>query len=84
MAGACVPEDDLRLGMSQENVVQLLGEPSRKSVLIGKVLRDIDQFPAGEDLARFRLVYVYDKSGLQVWFEDGKVTGVIRNGVSMF
>jgi hypothetical protein len=84
MAGACAPEDDLRLGMSQEGVVQLLGEPSREAVLIGKVLRDIDRLPAEEDPAQFRLVYFYDKSGLQVWFEDGKVTGATRNGISMF
>lgn len=84
MAGACGPEDDLRAGMSQECVVQLLGEPSRKAVLIGKVLRDIDRMPAEEDLARFRLVYFYDESGLQVWFADGKVTGATRNGISTF
>lgn len=83
-AGACAPADEVRLGMSQENVVQLLGEPSRKAVLVGKVLRNVDQLPTQEDLARFRLVYFYDPSGLQVWFKDDRVTGVVRNGVSVF
>lgn len=84
IAGACAPADEVRLGMSQERVVQLLGEPSRKAVLVGKVLRDVDQFLPQEDLSRFRLVYFYDTSGLQVWFKDGRATGVLRNGVSVY
>ncbi len=69
--------------MSREDVVHLLGEPNREAVLVGKVLRDADQLPAEEDLTRFRLVYIDDKSGLQVWFMDGKMTGVTRYGFSV-
>jgi hypothetical protein len=73
---------EIRLGMSQEEVVQLLGEPDRKAVLVGKVLRDIYKV-YDEDVTRLRLVYVYETSGLQVWFKDGRVTGVTRHGVSI-
>ena len=82
MTAACNAEDQLRVGMSQEEVSQILGEPSRKAVLIGKELRSIEMLPVGEEVTQFRLVFVYDESGLQVWFSDGKVTGVTRNGVS--
>lgn len=79
---ACNAEDRLRVDMSEAEVIRIMGEPSRKAVLIGKALRSIDELPAGEDVARFRLVFVYEESGLQVWFRDGKVTGITRNGVS--
>ncbi|HWQ69114.1 MAG TPA: hypothetical protein VN494_04035 [Patescibacteria group bacterium] len=68
--------------MSQVEVVQLLGEPDRKAILVGKVLRDLDQV-RDEDVTGLRLVYVYETSGLQVWFKDGRVTGVTRYGVSI-
>jgi hypothetical protein len=67
-------------GMSEERVLQLLGQPTRKAALVGKALRDAEQLSA-EDLARLRLVYIYEPSGLQVWFREGKVTGVTRQGV---
>ncbi len=41
-----------------------------------------EQFSA-EDLARLRFVYVYDPSGVQVWFWERKVTGVTRHGISL-
>jgi hypothetical protein len=79
---ASAQHGDVRRGMTTEQVTLLLGEPDRKAVLIGKVLRDADQFSA-EDLARLRLVYIYDLSGLRVWFLDNTVTGVTRDGVSL-
>jgi len=68
--------------MSQEEVVQLLGEPDRKAVLVGKVLRDLDK-AHDEDVNRLRLVYVYETISLQVWFKVGRVTGVTQHGVSI-
>ena len=62
MVSALAQPGEVRLGMSEEQVVQLLGEPTRKLVLVGKELRDVEQFSA-EDLARLRFVYVYDPSG---------------------
>lgn len=79
---ACASAENVRLGMSREEVVQLLGEPDRKAVLVGKVLRDLDTVP-DEDVTGLRLVYVYETSRLQVWFKDGRVTGVTRHGVSI-
>jgi hypothetical protein len=81
-AYACASAEEVRLGMSQEEVVQLLGEPDRKAVLVGKVLRDLDKV-RDEDVTRSRLVYVYETSGLQVWFKDSRVTGVTRHGLSI-
>jgi hypothetical protein len=72
----------LQLGMSQEDVVRILGKPDRKQVLVGKVLRDLDTVPPDE-LTRLRLVYIYETSGVQVWFKEDKVTGATRNGISM-
>ena len=82
LACADVNEEKVRLGMSQEKVIQLLGEPDRKAVLVGKVLRDLGKV-RDEDLTRLRLVYVFDTLSLQVWFEGGRVTGVTRHGVSI-
>ncbi len=81
-ANACASAEEVRLGMSQEEVVQLLGEPDRKAVLVGKVLRDLDKV-RDEDVTRLRLVYFYEMFGLQVWFKDSQVTGVTRHGVSI-
>ncbi len=74
--------EKLQLGMSQEDVVRLLGKPDRKQVLVGKVLRDLDKVPP-DDLTRLRLVYIYETPGVQVWFKVGKVTGATRNGISI-
>ncbi len=82
LAYACASAEKVRLGMSQEEVVQLLGEPDRKAVLVGKVLRDLDKV-RDEDVTRLRLVYVFDTVRLQVWFKGGRVTGVTRHGVSI-
>jgi hypothetical protein len=72
----------LQLGMSREDVARLLGEPDRRQVLVGKVLRDLDTVPP-EDLTRLRLVYIYETLGIQVWFKGDKVTGATRNGISI-
>ncbi len=81
-AGSTVAQPDaLRPGMSETQVVQLLGAPDRTAVLEGKELRDAGQVPA-DVRSRLRLVYVYERSGVQVWFRDGRVTGVTRDGVS--
>jgi hypothetical protein len=82
-AAACAAAGEVKLGMSREDVVHLLGEPDRKAVLEGKLLRDLDRLPATEDISRFRLVYFYDETKLQVWFLADKVTGVTRNGISV-
>ena len=76
--------EDLRLEMSQQDVERILGTPDRKAVLIGKTVKSIggSQIPA--EFEHLRYIYIYDKTGLQVWFQDGRVTGVTHYGVSMF
>lgn len=82
IASACLTTKDIRLGMTQQEVVQRLGEPDRKAVLVGKELRDLNELE-NQDVARLRLVYVYEQSGIQVWFKDDSVTGVTQDGVSI-
>ena len=77
----CARADDVTPGMSSAAVVRALGEPSRKAVLVGKELRDLDEAEAPNDFGGRRLVYFYDGTGLQVWFQNGVVTGVVRDGV---
>ena len=74
--------EKIQPGMSEEEVINLLGKPDRKAVLIGKILRDFDKVPP-EDRNRLRLVYLYDASGLQIWFETGKVTGITQYGLTI-
>ena len=73
----------VQLGMSPQEVVRLLGEPDRKSVLDGKVLRDLGEIES-KHRDEYRTVYTYKESGLQVWFKAGKATGATRNGISIF
>ena len=83
LAGGCSRDELVQLGASQDEVVRQLGDPDRKAVLDGKVLRDLGEM-SDRNLMEYQLIYVYDDSGLQVWFKGGKVTGVIRNGVSVY
>jgi len=83
LAFACAKVESVRVGMSPNEVIRGLGEPDRKAVLEGKLLRDLDEIK-DKDLTGYRVVYVYEKSGLQVWFQSGKVTGATRQGVSIF
>lgn len=71
----------VRLGMSPEEVVEILGSPDRRAVLDGKLLRDLSELDPATDISQRRLVFFYDDIDLQVWFKDGQVTGVIQNGV---
>lgn len=72
----------IQAGMSQKTVLWMLGQPDRKALLAGKELRDLDSVPE-KDISRFRQVYVYESTGLQVWFDRGRVTGITRHGVSI-
>lgn len=85
LAAGCTQTDmkTVQLGMSPQEVVRLLGEPDRKSVLDGKVLRDLSEI-VSEDRDKYRIVYTYEESGLQVWFKAGKATGATRHGISIF
>ena len=77
------PAAEVRPGMSETRVVQILGAPPRTAVLVGKELRALADLPVGADPGQYRLVYIYERSGLLVWFKDGQVTGVTRGGVAV-
>jgi hypothetical protein len=81
MLVACAHQGTVNVGMSKAQVVSELGEPSRRYVMEGKVMRD--STPADEADPSRLVGYFYDPSGLQVWIQNGKVTGVTRNGVAV-
>ena len=76
---ACAPAGEVEPGMSSTEVVRILGEPTRTAMLDGKELREVGP---GEDVGARRVVYFYDATGLQVWLQNGAVTGVVRDGVA--
>jgi len=69
--------------MSQNEIIHNLGEPDRKLILDGKLLREIKDSESNLNYKKYRLVYFYDRTEIQVWFKDGKVTGASKNGVSI-
>ena len=71
------------LGMTLDHVVALLGKPDRKAVLEGKVLRTLTQDDSESDLGQNRLVFIYDQTKLQVWFKNGRVTGMTQDGLAV-
>ncbi len=84
-----MPEPDdakavpIRLGMTSDEVVTLLGKPDRQAILEGKVLRILVYDDLASALLRDRLVFIYDQTELRVWFMDGRVTGVTKNGIEV-
>lgn len=79
----CKKTEGLQLGMQQQEVINLLGEPDHKAFLDGKVLRSLSDLETN-DLDKYRIVFTYEDSNIQVWFKAGKVTGATRKGISVF
>ena len=71
------------MGMQQQEVINLLGEPDDKSFLDGKVLRSLSELDPN-NIDKYRIVFTYEDSNIQVWFKAGKVTGATRKGISVF
>jgi hypothetical protein len=78
----CSAGPKLELGMTPTEVIEILGEPDRRAVLEGKRIRDVSVLDVRQESAK-RFVFIYEASGIQVWFRHGRVTGVVRNGVSI-
>ena len=76
----CAHHSKVRLDMTEAQVIEILGEPDRRAILMGKILQDIDSLDRTVDPTRFRLMYFYSGSGVQVWFSAGRVTGMTKNG----
>lgn len=79
----CAQATELQRGMTRDEVIKRLGPPNRRGVLEGKAIRQLSDSVALEAAER-RVVYFYDRTGIQVWFLGGKVTGATKNGVSIF
>jgi len=71
------------LDMTPEQVVALLGEPDRKAILEGKVLRTLTPNNSEIDLWKNRLVFIYDRTKVQVWFKNGRVTEMTKDGLAV-
>lgn len=89
MGMGTMPEPDdakavpIRLGMTSDQVVTLLGKPDRKAILEGKVLRILVHDDSETELLRNRQVFIYDQTELRVWFMNGQVTGVTKSGIEV-
>ena len=81
--GALAEIMDVRVGMLAQDVATILGEPDRKAVLVGKLLRDFTSIDPDEDISHARIVFIYHKHNVQVWFQQGRVTGMTKDGVSI-
>jgi hypothetical protein len=74
---------DVTIGMPMQEVIAALGEPDRKTVLSGKVLRDLAEISPEAAVSKSRIVFIYNKDNIQVWFRQGRVTGVTKDGISI-
>lgn len=74
---------DVTIGMPMQEVIAALGEPDRKAVLSGKVLHDLTEISPEIAGSKSRVVFIYNKDNVQVWFQQGRVTGVTKDGVSI-
>jgi 3-isopropylmalate dehydratase small subunit len=68
--------------MPMQEVLTILGEPDRKAILSGKLLRDVPENSTEIFASNSRIVFIYRHNNLQVWFRQGRVTGVTKDGVS--
>ena len=67
------------VGMSPQEVTTILGPPDKRAVLVGKVLRELRE--GAPDPTESRMVYIYDRTKLRVWFQHGQVTGMTLDGL---
>jgi len=77
------PWHQVRSDMNPREVIGLLGEPDRRAIQDGKLLRNVSTDDPRLRDSRFRHVYIYEAVGIQIWFGDGRVTGMTQNGVSI-
>ncbi|MEK6801843.1 MAG: hypothetical protein AABZ34_04150 [Nitrospirota bacterium] len=74
---------NVTIGMSMQDVITIIGEPDRKAVLSGKVLRDFTEVNPETAVSKSRIVFIYETDNVQVWFRQGRVTGMTKDGVSI-
>ena len=71
------------LDMTLDQVVAKLGKPDRRAILEGKLLRTLTMDDSEVDLLQNRLVFIYDQTKVQVWFKNGRVTGMTKSGIAV-
>ncbi|MGC4098335.1 MAG: hypothetical protein QM706_14570 [Nitrospira sp.] len=74
---------DVKVGMPIHQVLTILGEPNRKAVLSGKLLRDVPEKDAETLSSISRMVFIYQRSNIHVWFQLGRVSGMTKDGMSI-
>lgn len=74
---------DVKIGMPIQEVLTILGEPDRKAVLSGKLLRDVPEKDAETLSSISRMVFIYQRSNIHVWFQQGRVSGITKDGESI-
>ncbi len=74
---------NVTIGMSMQDVITIIGEPDKKAVLSGKVLRNFTEVSPETAVSKSRIVFIYEKNNVQVWFQQGRVTGMTKDGVSI-
>jgi len=79
---SCDKYDDITLKMTEEEVIQLLGEPDAIAIQEGKLLQKIEADDK-ESLLGKRFAYIYENDGIYIWFSDKKVAGMTKNGISV-
>lgn len=79
---SCTSQETIHLGMTDNQVIKILGVPDRHAILIGKLLQDTERLESTVVLSRYRQVFIYNESDMQIWFKAGNVTGITKKGIS--
>jgi len=79
----CREAPKVERGMSPDEVTAILGPPDSRHALEGKDLRAISEAEAIALPPEARWVFAYETDKVRVFFADGAVTGMTRDGVSV-
>lgn len=75
-------EGSIQKGMDATEVIQALGEAEKISYLDGKFLNQVANINE-VDFSKQRVVFSYNDDVTHVWFENGTVNSVTKNGVAI-
>ena len=77
LAAACAQGGEIAVGSSSAEVIRQRGAPDQVKALHGKVLEDVPDLAQAEQSGA-RIVFIYERDALRVWFVRGRVTRVTR------
>jgi hypothetical protein len=46
-------------------------------------MRDLAEIDPEAAVSKSRIVFIYNKDNIQVWFRQGRVTGITKDGISI-